>query len=342
MSRRLRFVLPALAFAVAFCSSGDAALPARDKAPPPPTSAVRAESLSTSVPIEGTIMARRRAEIATRLMARITSVSVDAGTPVRAGQVLVRLGAEDVAANRSRATAARDAAQAARDESVRNAARMDTLLSRDAVARVQRDQAQLALAQAEAQLAMAEATLQDVATTTGYAVLTAPFTGVVASRSADPGDLATPGMALVVVEDDGPRDAVFAVPADLAAGLRPGSSFPVVDPDGRSAAAAVRVIARTADPVTRTVEVRATVPREWPSGIAVTGLVPAGRHQGIAVPASAIVRRGQLTGVRVLMGDAIVLRWVRLGRMVGPVAVEPDSALVEVLSGLEAGDLIVR
>lgn len=336
-----RLFLPALVLALAACGNGEAALPAHAKVAPPPTSTVRAESLATSVPIEGTVVARRRAEIATRLMARITNVTVDAGIPVSAGQVLVRLGVEDVAANRSRATAARDAAQAAREEAVRNAARMDTLLSRDAVARVQRDQAHLALAQAEAQLAMAEATLQDVATTSGYAMLTAPFAGVVASRSADPGDLATPGMPLVVVEDDGPRDAVFAVPADLAGSLRPGSSLPVVDPNGRSTAAPVRVIARTADPVTRTVEVRATVPREWPSGIAVTGLVPAGRHEGIAVPASAIVRRGQLTGVRVLMGDAVVLRWVRLGRMVGPAAGGPDSARVEVLSGLEAGDLIV-
>jgi RND family efflux transporter MFP subunit len=340
MSRRPRVLLSALAFALASCGSGEAALPARARVALPPTTPVRAESLVTSVPIEGTVVARRRAEIATRLMARITSVTVDAGTPVRAGQVLVRLGAEDVAANRSRATAARDAAQAARDEAARNAARMDTLLSRDAVARVQRDQAQVALAQAEAQLAMAEATVQDVATTSGYATLTAPFAGVVASRSADPGDLAAPGVTLVVVEDDGPRDAVFAVPADLARSLQPGSSVLVVDPDGRRTAAPVRVIARTADPVTRTVELRVIVPRDWPSGIAVTALVPAGRHQGIAVPESAIVRRGQLTGVRVQMGDAVVLRWVRLGRAVAS-AGGPDSARVEVLSGLEPGDLIV-
>ena len=341
MSRRLRFAPPALAFAVAFCGSGEAALHARAKVALPPTSTVRAESLLTSVPIAGTVAARRRAEIATRLMARITSVTVDAGSPVRTGQVLVRLGTEDVAANRSRATAARDAALAARDEAARNAARMDTLLSRDAVARVQRDQAHLGLAQAEAQLAIAEASLQDVATTAGYATLTAPFAGVVASRSADPGDLASPGTPLVVVEDDGPRDAVFAVPADLAAGLRPGSPVPVVDLGGRSTVALVRVIARAADPVTRTVEVRVIVPRDWPSGVAVTALIPAGRHEGIAVPVSAIVRRGQLTGVRVLMGDAVVLRWVRLGRMVGAAAGGPDSARVEVLSGLEPGDQIV-
>jgi len=334
-----RLVLPALALAVAACGSGEAALPVTATTPPPVVT-VRAESLATSVPIDGSVTARRRAEIATRLMARVTSVSVDAGTPVRAGQVLVRLGVEDVAASRSRASAARDAARAARDEAARQAARMDTLLTQDAVARVQRDQARLGLAQAEAQLAMAEASLEEVATAAGYATLTAPFAGRVASRTVDPGDLASPGVPLVVLEDDGPRDVVFAVPAELAADIRPGQPIPVVDQEERIVSLRVRVIARAADPATRTVEVRVTAPPSWRTGVAVTGLIPAGRHEGIAVPASAIVRRGQLTGLRVLMGDAIVLRWVRLGRPVSPAAGR-DSARVEVLSGLEAGDEIV-
>lgn len=336
----VRFALPALTLAALACGSGEAAPPAA-RAPLPPSRLVQPESIATVVPIEGSVAARRRAEIATRLMARVTSVPVDAGTPVRAGQALVRLGTEDVTASRSRALAARDAAQAARDEAARQAARMDTLLQQDAVARVQRDQARLALAQAESQLAMAEASLRDVATAASYATLTAPFAGVVARRAVDPGDLATPGVPLVVVEDDGPRDAVFAVPADLADALRPGRTIPVQDETGRSIAAPVRVIARAADPLTRTIEVRLTVPRSWATGVAVTALVPAGLHEGIAVPLGAIVRRGELTGVRVVMGDALVLRWVRLGRTIAGASGEPDSARVEVLSGLAAGDRLV-
>jgi RND family efflux transporter MFP subunit len=336
-----RFVVPAVALALAACGRGRAAQPAAAViAPPESLVTVRAESLATTVPIDGSVAARRRAEIATRLMARVTAVTVDVGTPVRAGEVLVRLGVEDVAASRGRATAARDAAQAARDEAARQSARMDTLLSEDAVARVQRDQARLGLAQAEAQLAMAEASLADVATAEGYAALRAPFAGVVAARAIDPGDLATPGVPLVTVEDDGPRDAVFAVPAELAAALRPGLSIPVVDQSGHVTALPVRVVARAADPVTRTVELRVRVPRDWRTGVAVTALIPAGVHTGIAVPVSTVVRRGQLTGVRVLMGGAVVVRWVRLGRLLSA-GTEADSTRVEVLSGLESGDRIV-
>lgn len=331
----------ALAVAAAACGHGEAATSA-DRAALPPTQAVQLESLVTTVPVEGSVAARRRAEVATRLMARVTGVLVDVGTPVRAGQPLVRLGEEDVAAGRTRALAARDAAQAARDEAARQAARMDTLLQQDAVARVQRDQAYLALAQAESQLAMAEASLRDAATAASYATLAAPFTGVVTSRTVDPGDLAAPGMPLVVIEDDGPRDAVIAVPVELAARVRRGTTIAVSDGSGRTVPAPVRVIAGAADPATRTVEVRLVVPAEWPTGTAVTAHVPAGAHLGITVPVRAVVRRGQLTGVRVVMDSAVVLRWVRLGRSLHSASSEPDSARVEVLSGLEAGDRIVR
>lgn len=336
MSHRL-FAFAALALAAAACGRGDAA-PATVAATLPATLAIRIDTLTTVVPVAGSVVARRRAELATRLTARVTRVPVEVGTAVRAGQLLVELGTEDVAVARARAAAGRAAAQASHDEAARQAERMDTLLAHDAVAQVQRDGAHLALAQTEAQLAAADAALRDATTAETYAALTAPFDGVVTSRTVDPGDLAVPGAPLVVVEDRGPRDGLFAVPADLAARLRPADALQVSDMDGRSVTAPIRIMARAADPATRTVEVRVIVPADWPTGVALTGLVPAGAHPGIAVPAGAVLRRGQLTGVRVLSGDQVVVRWVRLGR---PLAGPDGSARVEVLSGLEPGDRIV-
>jgi RND family efflux transporter MFP subunit len=315
---------------VAACHDSSAETPA--PAAPPASVEVRAEPVPVVVPVEGTIAARHRAEISTRLMARVTAVPVELGAAVRAGQPLLLLGTEDVAAHRSRAEAAVSAARAAQAEAARQAARMDTLLIQDAVAPVQRDQAHLGLAQAEAQLAMARAALVEVETAAGYARIAAPFDGVVVMRTVDPGDLAAPGQPLLVVESAGARDAVLAVPADLAATLRPGDSLTVTTAERGSAAARIRAVAGGADPATRTVEVRATVPAEWPTGVSLTGLIPAGTRDGVTIPLAAVVRRGQLTGVRVISGDAAVLRWVRLGRSLGE--------RVEVLSGLEPGERI--
>jgi len=303
--------------------------------PPVATLTVQAEPLATVVPVEGTVQARRRAEITTRMMARITALPVEVGTEVRSGETLVSLGSDDIAANRRKAQAAVNAAQAARDEAARQAARMDTLYAQDVVAQVQRDGARLQLAQAEAQLELARATLEEVATAESYATIRAPFDGAVVNRFADPGDIAAPGMPILVLEDAGARDAVLAVPADLAAELGAGDALTVTSSDGRATRATVRAVAAGADPMTRTVEVKAALPAHWPTGIAVTGLVPAGTHDGIAIPAHAVVRRGQLTGVRVLAGDDVVVRWVRLGRSLG------SGEQVQVLSGLEPGDRVV-
>lgn len=295
---------------------------------------VEVEEIQVQVPVEGTVVARNRAEITTRMMARVTELSADLGTRVRAGQILLRLGTEDIAANRAKAEAAVTVAQAARDEAAKHADRMDVLLAQDVVAQVQRDQAHLQLTQAESQLAMANATLREVETAGSYAAIRAPFDGEVVSRFIDQGDVAAPGMPLLVVEEVGAREGKLAVPVTAAQALRPGDTLSVSILGGRSNRAPVRVVAAGADPMSKTVEVRVILPQDWPTGVSLSALVPTGTSQAITIPASAVVRRGQLTGVRVVAGEGTALRWIRLGRAVG-------ENRVEVLSGLNPGDEIV-
>jgi RND family efflux transporter MFP subunit len=322
--------LAALTFSA--CGGDDHETPAPAGPAAANTWTVTADSVRTTVAVEGTVHARHRAEISTRLMARITDVPVELGTPVRAGQTLIRLGVEDIAANRAKAEAAVTVARAARDEAARHAARMDTLLAEDVVARAQRDQAHLGLTQAESQLAMAEATLHEVETAAGYARIAAPFDGVVVARTVDPGDLAAPGMPLLTVESRGSREVVLSVPPEAAAALTEGAALDVTSRDGRTVTGTIRAVAGGADPMTRTVEVHVAVPADWPTGMSVTAFVPAGQRMAVTIPAEAVVRRGQLTGVQVIQGDMRLLRWVRLGRTL--------DGRVEVLSGLEAGERI--
>jgi RND family efflux transporter MFP subunit len=323
-----------LAVTVAACGSGSAS-PAPKAAPLEPAITVRAETLATVLPVSGTVAARQRAEIATRLMARIARVAVDVGSRVTAGAPLIHLGGDDIASARDRAAAAVRAARAARDEAARQTARMDTLYASDVVSQVQRDQAHLALIQAESQLALAQAAAQDAETAAGYATLAAPFAGVVVARYVDAGDLASPGTPLLVLESRGPRDAVLDVPIDIAARLRRGDTLRVTSDDGREAMAPIRAVAGGADQRTRTVEVRAVLPADWPTGLGLTAYIPAGAHPGIAVPGSSVVRRGQLTGVRVVEAGATTLRWVRLGRTL-------SDGRIEVLSGLEPGERVAQ
>lgn len=304
---------------------------------------VEAEAFPTVVAVEGNIVARNRASLSTRMMARVSAIPVEVGDLVRAGQTLIRLGTDDITANRAKAEAAVTVATAARDEAVRHAARMDTLLAQDAVPQVHRDQAFLGLTQAESQLAMAEATLAEVETANSYATIRAPFDGAVTARHINVGDLAAPGMPLIVVDANGPRDAVIAVPANVAGEISTGSLLTVSGTDG-TIQAEITAVASGADPWTRTVQVRAAVPSDWATGVAVTALVSTGSRMGIAIPERSVVRRGQLTGVRVLTESGEQVRWVRLGRTVSPTGTGADGGetRVEVLSGLEPGERIVR
>lgn len=323
--------------AAAFLSAcGESHAPEASRAQTPVQGvAVEMEEVAIHVPAEGTVFSRNRAEITTRMMARISDMPVDVGSRVRAGQVLVRLGTEDIAANRSKAEAAVMVAQAARDEAAKHARRMDTLLVQDVVPQVQRDQAHLMLTQAQAQLAMAEATLQEVETAGSYATIQAPFAGEVVSTYMDEGDVASPGMPILVVEQVGPREGRLSVPLDAARNLRVGDTIRVTALGGLAANAPVQSVASGADPMSKTVAVKVTLPEDWPTGVSVTALVPAGASRAITIPSEAVVHRGQLTGVRVVTPQGVALRWIRLGRSVA------GGERVEVLSGLNTGDQIV-
>lgn len=268
----------------------------------------------------GTVRAARRAEVATRLMGRVESVRVRAGDRVRPGQLLLTV-------ERASLTAARQQASAGRDQAAATLRRTERLYADSAAPLVQLEAARTAHAQAEAQVRAVQADL-------AYAEVRAPFAGVVAARAVDPGDQAAPGQPLLVIEDRTAREIVVAVPTEVGEWLQAGQTAAVeIGAVGRRVAARIEAVVPGADPGSPTVEVRLSGPADLPPGVAAVAELPAGGRSTLQVPASALMRRGQLEGVYLFASDSTLrLRWVRTGR-------ERDST-VEVLSGLLAGDIV--
>jgi len=317
--KRMTILVAALAGAA--CSTDDPGrLPLSEEPVTVTVSAVRRAPSVESYP--AVIASERSAEIATRMSGTVVSVPVDVGTRVRAGQTVIELDAADVTARVSSARAGLELAE-------RSFRRMESLAGDGAVSQQELDQAKAALEEARAGMLAAEA--QEA-----YALLRAPFDGVVTARSVDPGDLAVPGVPLLTIVAQNALKVVAELPARRSGGLAPGDVVGVraTGLEGTWPARIARVVPALGSG-SRTFRVEATPIDTW------AGVVPGAYARVVLtedgegprwLPSDAIIERGQLVGVYALDGDTLRLRWVRLGQ-------ERDGA-VELLAG-PAGELTV-
>ena len=98
----------------------------------------------------------------------------------------------------------------------------------------------------------------------------------------------------------------------------------------------VAQILPTGDPATHTFLVKVELPPTpgLKTGMFGRMLVDKGTGQTLVVPRSAVIERGELTGLYIVGSDSLArLRWVKLGRPVGE--------LVEILSGVTAGEQLL-
>jgi RND family efflux transporter MFP subunit len=280
----------------------------------------------------GTAEPVRLATLSTKLMGTVTAVSVHEGDRVAAGQLLVRLDARDLDAKRAQVEAGLAEATAVHHEATVQAARIRALYADSAATKSQLDQAEMGLARAEAAVATARGMAAELAATASYAEVRAPFAGVVTRRFVDPGSFAAPGAPLATVEDASTLRVTVNAAPDAVRGLRRGATVGATIGDTAVRATIEGVVPAGANLYT----VNAMVPNSggrFLSGSAATLSLPRGTRRAILVPAGAVVRQGDLTGVRTVTAGQASLRWVKLGRT--------QSVVVEVLSGLAPGDTVL-
>jgi RND family efflux transporter MFP subunit len=284
--------------------------------------AVPAETSSGAIWVPASVVAVDRATISTRVAAAVRAVAVREGERVARGQVLGSLADADL---RGAAAAAQTslAAAAAQER------RVQSLLAEGAAPQADLDTAAARRAQAQAALAAAHAERS-------YAQLRAPFAGTVQARRVEPGDLVGPGQPLVVLEGDA-LELVDSLSESEAAGLALGAEVSFTA-DGTSGSARVTSLTPGGDPLSHRRGLRARITRvagSLRSGafarLEAPGAVDSSPHAW--VPRSALVERGDLTGVFVASGGKAELRWIAVG--------EPAGDGVHVRAGLRPGDQVI-
>jgi RND family efflux transporter MFP subunit len=360
----------AVAAALSIGCAGTPPPAARADAPPVAVTLGRADivDLPSSFEGGGVVRARSTAVIASRVMAPITEVLVRPGDRVRLGAPLVRLDAREIHASGTRASAALDAARqsaeaAAADTRAEDASLHITRLTYDRIAALHEkgsatsqelDQATASLRAAEAQLGgsaaraaaataareEARAAVQGAQVALSYTVLTAPFDGLITERSVDPGTMAIPGAPLLTVEEAGTFRLEVRLDEARAALVAVGQKADVSLSE-TAAPSAIWSPARIVEMARLDAASHGFVVKlELPTAAHVrSGQFGRARFQGparrtLTVPASAAIRRGQLTFVFVVDADGVArLRPISVG------AIASDR--VEVLAGAHEGDRVV-
>ena len=308
---------------------------------PPASLEVRVRELPQVFSAEAVVESVRQATVAAQADGRVTQLLVKAGDRVQAGQVLARVDAraadQGVAASLSQvAEAEANLANARRQYERQRDLAVQKFVSQAAV-----DQAEASFKAAQAQVAALKSSAGQAATQRSYATITAPFAGVVGATHVEAGDQATPGRPLVTVFDPVDLRVTATLPQAMLGKWKRDLPVAVELPAlGRSVNAVRAIVVPLADAKTHTVRVRLDLPdgAGLLPGQFARARFPVGTLRALAVPTSALLKRGELTAVYVLgPKDRWLLRQVRTGETL----VDPSgNAAVEILSGLSEGERI--
>jgi membrane fusion protein (multidrug efflux system) len=318
---------------------------------------VVSRKLGITVRLPGELQPYEAVAVFPKLTAFVDWIGVDRGSAVKTGQLMVRLVAPEIAAQRGEAESKLQGAIAQRSEAEAKLASDESTYERlktasatpGVVAGNDLEVAQKAVEGNRARLEAArgsekaaKAALQSVTEIQSYLQVRAPFDGVVTERNVHPGALVGPGsgsginVPLLRVEQIARLRAVVPVPEKYVAGMTEGAKvdFSVPAFPNQTFSGTVARIAHSVDVKTRTMPVELDVAN--PKGRLASGMFPEvlwpvrRSETTLFVPASSVARTTEATFVvRIRDGRA---EWVNV--QTG----EVDGKLIEVFGDLHPGD----
>jgi RND family efflux transporter MFP subunit len=270
--------------------------------------------------------------------ARIAAMPKGVGEQVRRGDLLVRFDIpsleSDTAARRADVARARARLNLARA----SFERVQGLFTRGIAARKEVEDARRELADAEAGVTEAESALAAAQKLAGRETVRAPFAGIVAARTHNPGDLVEPGTdPLLRLVDPARLQVETALPVDQLTAIAVGSPAQVHAPGGATWPARVITQPVAVDPATTTANLilEFARPSGLPAGAPVQVEIAGAEHpDAVIAPAAAVVQEGPATFIYTVDAQNKAHRVaVRLGIA--------NGSEVEVLAGVAPGARVI-
>lgn len=266
----------------------------------------------------GTVTARTASTVSSKLMGVVRTVHVQEGDQVGKGDLLVTIDQRQVKAQLERALANAEVAE-------KEYRRFQQLLKEQSASQQEFDRALARHREAQAAVAAARVSQKD-------ARVRAPYDGRVVAKMINPGDLASPGTPFLTLEQRGLFWADLVLPERHIQSVRLGLEAKVIVPalNDLEILGEVGRIVPSADARSRSFQVKVNLPSvpDLKSGMFARVAIPLGGSGRLLIPKTAVVERGQLTGLFIVDDHQTArFRLIRLGKSFG------DQ--VEVVSGLK-------
>ncbi|MEJ0066256.1 MAG: efflux RND transporter periplasmic adaptor subunit [Caulobacteraceae bacterium] len=297
-----------------------------------------------SLVLPGDVQAFNSAPIFARVSGYLKAWYVDIGAPVKAGQTLAEIDTPDLDQQLLMAKADLGTALANQHLSQTTAVRWAGLLAQDAVSQQDADTKNGDLAAKVALTAAARASVARLEALEAFKRITAPFDGVVTTRSTDIGDLISAGAPtstpLFTVADESRLRIYVSVPQNYSADIKPGmtASFTVPERPGRSFVASLAATADAITPQSGTLLIQLQIDNAdhalKPGDYALVRFSLPTQTGAVQIPASALMFRDTGMSVAVIGPDGrAAIRPVAIGRDLG--------ATVEIASGVTSADKVI-
>lgn len=294
---------------------------------------------SAQAPLErvydGRVEAVHQATMSAQTSGRIADVYFDVDDYVESGESIVRFTDTEQQSALRGAEAALAEALARQTQTEEDYRRIAGLLESGTASKRDYDQALAGRDAAVARVSAARSSVDTAKQQLEYTLVRAPYAGIVTERHVEVGEAVTVGQPLMSGLSLESLRVVVNLPQQIATKVREFGSAVVLTDEGRVAATELTIFP-FADSASNTFTVRIELPPGqfalYPGMFVKTAFV-IGDADRLLVPASALVRRSEVSGVYVVSDDHRVrFRQVRVGNNFGE--------RIEVLAGLEDGENI--
>ena len=336
-----------------FAAFAMTALMAACSKPAPPEEPIRAVKVMTvgvntfesGYEFAGEVKAKVESRLGFRVGGKIIKRQAELGQRVEAGQVLAQLDPQDYKLAADAARAQLRAAGTNRDLAAADYKRYKELKEQNFISGAELERRDATFKAAQAQYEQAQSQLAVQGNQANYASLVADVSGIVTAVEAEPGQVVAAGTPVVRIAADGMRDVVFSVPEDKVTSIKPGMLVKVrgwaQEAQTASTVAKVREVSASADPATRTYQVKLALDTKTPPPLGATVYVlpeGLGGLQGLPViklPTSALRQEGKSSAVWVLEKASMTIK----SQVVQIATADGNEAVIA--NGLQPGMLVV-